>query len=185
MNKNIYIAGKITGSENFKEIFKAAEVDLRERGFVPMNPATLNGGFEHADYMHICYSMIDVCDTVYLLIGWQESKGAVMEYEYARKNHKDIIREGEKTLKICIVGRGWQPHKFDKFELAGFNLTEDQKNAFNRLGIALEKLRALIKVPEKTLAEKCLNLFEEFEPLQFSDEIKSKTKNWNRKRFYD
>lgn len=96
MNKNIYIAGKITGLKNYKEIFEAAEIDLRERGFIPMNPARLNSGFNHAEYMHICYSMIDVCDTVYLLLDWQESKGAVMEYEYARKTHKDIIREEEK-----------------------------------------------------------------------------------------
>lgn len=103
MNKNIYIAGQITGSENFKKIFKAAEIDLKKRGWIPMNPATLNGGFEHTEYMHICYSMIDVCDTVYLLLGWQKSKGAVMEHEYAIKNHKDIIREEEKTdvCKFC------------------------------------------------------------------------------------
>ena len=93
MNKNIYIAGKITGLENYKEVFEAAEIDLKERGFVPMNPARLSGGFEHGEYMHICFSMIDVCDTVYLISNWQESKGAVMEFEYARENHKDIIRE--------------------------------------------------------------------------------------------
>lgn len=93
MNKNIYIAGKITGLENYKEIFEAAEIDLIKRGWVPMNPARLNGGFEHGEYMHICYAMIDICDTVYLLLDWQESKGAVMEFEYARENHKDIIRE--------------------------------------------------------------------------------------------
>ena len=97
MNKNIYIAGKITGSENYKEIFRDAEIDLSERGFIPMNPAKLNSGFEHAEYMHICYAMIDICDRVYLLKDWQESKGAVMEYKYAMKNHKDIIREEEKT----------------------------------------------------------------------------------------
>lgn len=93
MNKNIYITGRITGSENYKEIFRAAETDLKERGFVPMNPAKLNSGFEHAEYMHICYAMIDVCDTIYLLIDWQESKGAVMEYKYAMNKRKDIIRE--------------------------------------------------------------------------------------------
>lgn len=94
MNKNIYIAGRITGLENYKEVFEAAEIDLKRRGLTPMNPAKLSAGFEHAEYMHICYAMIDVCDTVYLLIDWMESKGAVMEYKYAVRKRKNIIREG-------------------------------------------------------------------------------------------
>ena len=99
MNKNIYIAGPITGIVNFKEKFEAAEIDLKERGFIPMNPARLSGGFKHSEYMSICYAMINVCDTVYLLLDWQESKGAVMEFNYAREKHKDIIREEEKGVK--------------------------------------------------------------------------------------
>lgn len=93
MNKKIYIAGKITGSDNYKEIFEAAEIDLKERGFTPMNPSRLNGGFEHEEYMHICYAMIDVCDSVYMLKDWRSSIGALMEYKYARQTHKDILRE--------------------------------------------------------------------------------------------
>jgi hypothetical protein len=100
MHKNIYIAGKITGLENFKEKFEAAETDLKERGFIPMNPAKLNSGFSHAEYMHICYAMIDICDSVYMLLDWEESKGAVMEYNYAVKNHKEIIREEIKANEI-------------------------------------------------------------------------------------
>ena len=102
MNKNIYIAGRITGLENYKEVFETAEIDLKERGWIPMSPARLSGGFEHAEYMHICFSMIDICDTVYLLLDWRESKGAVMEYNYARECHKNIIRE---ELKITNAER--------------------------------------------------------------------------------
>lgn len=93
MNKNIYIAGKITGLKDFKEKFEVAEIALKEKGFIPMNPAKLNSGFKQDEYMHICYAMIDICDSVYMLKNWQDSKGATLEYKYARKNHKDIICE--------------------------------------------------------------------------------------------
>jgi len=86
---------------------------------------------------------------------------------------------------IILVGGGCQPQKFDQFELAGFNLTEEQKKACIELGITMEQLRALIGSPEEKLAEKCKKLIEEFKPLQFQNEMKNKTKNWNRKRFYD
>lgn len=89
----IYIAGKITGDKNYKKKFESAEIDLWTKGYSVMNPARLGGGFEHKEYMHICYAMIDVCDSIYMLKGWRESVGAVMEYTYARKNNKEIVRQ--------------------------------------------------------------------------------------------
>ena len=57
----------------------------------------LNEGFEHEDYMHICYAMIDVCDAVYMQKDWQQSKGARMELQYAKDWKKQIIYEDETT----------------------------------------------------------------------------------------
>ena len=91
----IYIAGPITGTPDYQQHFADAEQRLRGAGHVTMNPATLalNEGFEHADYMHICFAMIDICDWVLMLRGWRSSKGACMEYEYARENNKIIMFE--------------------------------------------------------------------------------------------
>ena len=82
----IYIAGKITGEPHFKNIFKCAELTLQRHDYTVMNPAELPEGFSQEDYMHICFAMIDVCDAVFLLSNWKDSKGANLEFEYAVNN---------------------------------------------------------------------------------------------------
>lgn len=86
----IYIAGKITGLEDYKEKFEDASNKLEKLGHKIMNPAILKEGFEQNEYMHICYAMIDVCECVYFLNNWQDSKGARLEHEYALENNKKI-----------------------------------------------------------------------------------------------
>ena len=87
----IYIAGKITGNHNYKFEFCEAELYLKKLGYTPMNPARMSQGFSHADYMHICYAMIDVCHAVYFLSNWKESTGAKLEHDYAIKHNKIIM----------------------------------------------------------------------------------------------
>lgn len=89
----IYIAGKITGEPKYKEIFKVAEKDLLESGHTVMNPSILPLGFTQEEYMHICYAMIDVCDSVYMLSNWKESKGAKLENKYALEQGKLVTYE--------------------------------------------------------------------------------------------
>ena len=78
----LYIAGKITDNPEYKEQFAKAEKELSAQGHVTMNPSVLPPGFEHHEYMKICYSMIDVCEGIYFLNNWQRSMGARMEHEY-------------------------------------------------------------------------------------------------------
>ena len=87
----IYIAGKITGKEDYKTDFKAAEERLTKQGHTVMNPSFLPEGFEHSEYLHICKAMIDVCDAVYFLPTWADSKGAHLEMGYAKAKGKEII----------------------------------------------------------------------------------------------
>lgn len=87
----IYIAGKITRLDDYEEKFQAAAERLAGLGHTVMNPAILPPGFEHEEYMHICYAMIDVCDGVYFLNDWKDSKGARMEYRYARRSKRRIM----------------------------------------------------------------------------------------------
>jgi len=84
----IYIAGKITGLDNYKEEFEKAERMLKESGHSVMNPAVLPDGFEYEEYMQICFAMIDVCDTMYLLSNWEDSSGAKREHIRAFDNEK-------------------------------------------------------------------------------------------------
>ena len=86
----IYIAGKITGLKNHKEIFKKAEDKLKSWGNVVLNPSILPPGFEQSEYMKICFAMIDVCEIVFFLNNWEDSIGAKKEFEYAIENNKRI-----------------------------------------------------------------------------------------------
>lgn len=91
----VYIAGKITGNPNYKRQFAEAEQKLRAQGHTTMNPAVLPDGFEHHEYMRICFSMIDVCDGVFFLNNWQDSAGAIMEHGYAKQGEKELMFQRE------------------------------------------------------------------------------------------
>jgi len=91
--KKIYIAGGITGVTDYKEHFAKAEEYLISRGAIPMNPARMSEGFEWKDYLHICLTMIDVCDGIYLLGNGKQSAGARAEWFYADLYGKDKYYE--------------------------------------------------------------------------------------------
>jgi len=94
----VYIAGKITGLPNYREVFAEKEKELIAEGHTVMNPAVLPyPGFEHHEYMHICKAMIDVCDLVLFMKNAKESAGAKEEMSYAAKAGKamwfDVLTE--------------------------------------------------------------------------------------------
>ena len=79
MKMKIYIAGKITGDKGYREKFAAVEAALWAQGFTVINPAVLPEGIRPADYMRICFAMVDIADEVVFLPDWQESQGAKLE----------------------------------------------------------------------------------------------------------
>lgn len=89
----IYIAGPITRKKHYELDFKHAEAKLKLMGYTVMNPCCLPLGFDYADYMTICFAMIDICDAIYLLDDWRKSAGACKEYEYAMQKNKYIFTE--------------------------------------------------------------------------------------------
>lgn len=90
----VYISGPITGTTGYMERFAATEEILKAAGFVVVNPAKVNAQLPeettHAEYMATSIAMLEMCDAVYFLTGWQESKGCNIEFEYAYE-HKHII----------------------------------------------------------------------------------------------
>ena len=78
----VYIAGKITGDPGYRDKFAAAEIQLGGQGHTVLNPAELPEGMAPADYMRICFAMIDVADAVVFLPGAAESAGARLERAY-------------------------------------------------------------------------------------------------------
>jgi hypothetical protein len=92
--KKIYIAGPMTGYENFnRDSFHSAQHSLLLDGLVALNPATLPDGLTQGQYMDICFAMIRAADAIYLLKGYEESKGAMAELAYAEKLELEIIEQ--------------------------------------------------------------------------------------------
>lgn len=92
-DRKIYIAGPMTGKPEFNyPVFFAAEEYLRSHGALVMNPAILPKGFEHHEYMQIAIPMLQTCEVVAFLPGWQQSKGARMEFTKAHHGQKILLQ---------------------------------------------------------------------------------------------
>lgn len=100
----IYIAGKVSGldRQNVLQKFENASNELKKEGHHPFVPCVLPDydDVPHQDYLHICYAMIDICDAIYMLSDWQQSKGARMELQYAADHRKEILYEDPKTKEM-------------------------------------------------------------------------------------
>lgn len=80
----IYIAGKITGDPNYKDKFRRAKEMLVSQGHIVINPAELEEGMSHEDYMDICFAMIRAADQAVFIPDYFESEGARLEYSYCK-----------------------------------------------------------------------------------------------------
>ncbi len=107
MNKAIYISGPMTGYPNSnKEAFFKASTLLTKAGFVVLNPAINPDGLSYAEYMRIDMAMLDVCKFIYMLTGYEKSKGATAELAYAKslgyseiyQDHNIISHKGSSDL---------------------------------------------------------------------------------------
>jgi len=80
MNK-IYISGKITGIDNYAELFQNAEDYLISLGYEVINPVKLNHEHDKSweSYMKEDIKALLYCDEIYLLENYYKSKGAMIE----------------------------------------------------------------------------------------------------------
>ena len=102
----IYISGPITGQEDTaQKRFVEAHAELSVWFSSTDNPPSIIDPFwanrqifgyfretpTHADYMTTAMAMLSVCDTIYLMQGWEHSEGCQQEYKYALEHRYRII----------------------------------------------------------------------------------------------
>ena len=113
MRVRVYIAGPMTGYENFnREAFHKAEEELKREGHTVLNPAVLPDGLTQPHYMDICMAMIRCVDAIYMLNGWQRSAGAKAELALAEKLGHAVIYQ-ELTMRRFVrqhktISRRWR-----------------------------------------------------------------------------
>lgn len=96
MSKRIYISGAITGVANYQGKFDKAEAQLIDAGYKPINPAYIDDVMpkaDYEDYMKVDLFLLEMCDAIYMLKGWEKSCGANREYGYALAKGMEIMFE--------------------------------------------------------------------------------------------
>ena len=94
MKRTIYISGPMTGMPDLNfPAFHAAARKWRELGHEVRNPSEVGEepGKTWEDYMRKDLRLLCDCDTIYMLPGWEKSKGAHLELHIAHRLGMDVI----------------------------------------------------------------------------------------------
>jgi len=97
----IYISGKMTGIENFnRERFDAVAARLRTEGFTVFSPSEIIGtdDWSWSDYMRVSLKGMMESRALYVLQGYETSKGACIEIELAKQLDMNIIYEPRESV---------------------------------------------------------------------------------------
>ena len=89
----IFISGPMTNDPSYKKKFFNTVNYLKKKfpKAIVLNPAVFPEGLTDAEYMSIDLTMLKCCDIIYMLEGYENSKGASLEYHYAQYLNKKII----------------------------------------------------------------------------------------------
>lgn len=112
----LYVAGPITGVENFRENFAAAKGQLEAIGYDVISPPeveTTLPPMTRPELIALGLLWVNVVDGVALLPGWEHSSGATAEKAAADASGKPTAPvaewlSGKACIKIGDVTRAWQ-----------------------------------------------------------------------------
>ena len=82
----IYISGPITNVLDYKDKFSRAEQDMKAKypNAEIINPTVLDKlPLTYDEYMELDLRLLGMCEGIYMLKGWEDSKGSNREYGYA------------------------------------------------------------------------------------------------------
>ena len=97
-NEVVYLSGPIAGNDGFYFDFADAMIYLNLiYKCITLNPAMLPHGLAYEQYMTIDLAMVEVCDVIVMLPGWNNSNGARREHKRALELDKRIIEYGDLT----------------------------------------------------------------------------------------
>lgn len=108
----IYIAGKVTG-EPIHECtmkFGKAQKELEDLGHHPINPLEVvnNWKAEWQDAMKICIKALLDADAILLLPDYRQSKGALLEFDIARRLEIKRYYSTKGKIKSPLTPKGEQ-----------------------------------------------------------------------------
>jgi hypothetical protein len=89
----IYISGPIKGIVNPKEIFDDKQKQLEKIGCMVTNPFNLLETGTYEEFMRYDIRALTFCDSIYMMKGWEKSKGANIELKVAKAIGLKIIYE--------------------------------------------------------------------------------------------
>lgn len=101
-NIRIYISGAIEHHDicERKLAFMEAENKINSMGMVPVNPFKngLDEGAHWREHMRKDIQMLLECDYIYLLDGWEQSKGAKLEFDVASSCGLKVLYEEKRDI---------------------------------------------------------------------------------------
>lgn len=93
----IYISGPITDTTDYMERFSNAQQYLESKGWTVINPALVNSMLPndttYDEYIDMSFCMLKMCDHIYMLKNFENSKGAMAEYAKAKELGLKVLFE--------------------------------------------------------------------------------------------
>jgi hypothetical protein len=151
----IYLSGPMTGYENHNfPTFNEAARRLRLLGFPVLNPADF-GGEDETNTYRVCLArdllLLPHAKVVVMLPGWEESRGAGLEFDTALAMKIPVVRE-------CDFGRKVVAKLFRQFEAEAIFILDQKRR---ELDVAYDATGSVLVGPRKELrriADACQQL---------------------------
>ena len=113
----VYISGPMTGTTDYMERFSKAQKYLESLGHSVINPALVTSNLPEdttqKEYLSLDLTMLRMCDAIYMLNGYENSKGALAELHTAKAIGCEIFYEARtgEVPSVVVSTLGWIPCK--------------------------------------------------------------------------